>query len=318
MSEVSTQTVSVRGRIRSLPAVDLPTGARIVVDGGMLRTAEIHDELWLEARNRPEPGDCIDALREARIRADLLTFSQPLTRTEPIHDYRIEFDNYAVAEIESYDLWLKGIKGNSRRSIRKADEHGLTTRVVPFDDTLVEGIVTLFNESPIRQGKRFWHYGKPAEVVRREQSSYLERSSFIGVFDGDLFAGFVKVVFIDDVADLMQIIASSAYFSKFATHALLSAAVRECERRGARSLVWGAYSYGGQKDSGLISFKRHNGFVRVDVPRYFVPLTVLGRVALGMNVHHGVTALIPAPVRSAAVRARGALNRLRAGRADSA
>jgi len=40
-------------------------------------------------------------------------------------------------------------------------------------------------------------------------------------------------------------------------------------------------------------FKRSNGFVKRLVPRYYVPLTLKGKIVLLLHLHHGVKGLIP-------------------------
>ena len=47
-----------------------------------------------------------------------------------------------------------------------------------------------------------------------------------------------------------------------------------------------------QRDS-LSDFKHHNGFLKIDIPRYYVPLTTKGEIALKLNLHLGVAKLLP-------------------------
>ena len=56
------------------------------------------------------------------------------------------------------------------------------------------------------------------------------------------------------------------------------------------------HSYGKKLADGLADFKRHNGFPKIELPRYYVPLTIAGRVGLRLGLHHGMTELIPEPV----------------------
>jgi hypothetical protein len=67
-------------------------------------------------------------------------------------------------------------------------------REAPFDDKLVAGIWEIYNESPIRQRRRFPHYGKDLETVRREEATFLDSSVFIGAFFVDKLIVFVKLV----------------------------------------------------------------------------------------------------------------------------
>ena len=42
--------------------------------------------------------------------------------------------------------------------------------------------------------------------------------------------------------------------------------------------------------------ERSHGFQRVELPRYYVPLTYLGRTALRLTLHHRLSDHIPEPV----------------------
>jgi hypothetical protein len=50
--------------------------------------------------------------------------------------------------------------------------------------------------------------------------------------------------------------------------------------------VYENFTYGKKKGDSLSHFKEVNGFMRVDLPRYYVPLTRIGRVALRLGMHH--------------------------------
>ena len=38
------------------------------------------------------------------------------------------------------------------------------------------------------------------------------------------------------------------------------------------------------KDSSLVAFERHSGFEEMKLPRYFVPLTLAGKIGLGLRL----------------------------------
>jgi hypothetical protein len=169
---------------------------------------------------------------------------------------------------------------------------------VPFDDTLVQGISAIYNECPIRQGKPFWHFGKDLDAVRRMNGTFLERSVFIGAFHEDTMIGFAKLVS-DEVqgqAGLMQIVSMIRHRDKAPTNALIAQAVRICAERQIPYLVYASFSYGSKQRDSLGDFKQHSGFQRVELPRYYIPLTLRGRVALRFRLHHGVVERLPAPL----------------------
>jgi hypothetical protein len=175
---------------------------------------------------------------------------------------------------------------------------GIIVREVPFDEDLVRGIWGIFNESPVRQGRRFRHYGKDLKTVNRMVGTYLESSTFIGAFRGEELIGFIKMV-ADQTgvqAGLMNILSKVEYKDRAPTNALLAQAVKSCADRGISYLVYDNYVYGKKLSDSLINFKERNGFERVNVPRYYIPLTPLGQAALRMGFHHRLAERVPEPI----------------------
>lgn len=254
-----------------------------------------------------DPEAALGALRDSGKRIDLFTFIQKLSDTSPKYHCTMEWDNMAVLRVSSFDEWMKHqIDFKVRNKVRKAEKNGVVVREVPFDDALVQGVSAIYNESPIRQGKRFWHYGKDIEAVRRMNGTFLDQSIFIGAFFQDNLIGFVKLVSDEDrgQAGLMQIISMIEHRGKAPTNALIAQAVRSCAERGIPHLWYANFSYGKKQRDSLADFKRHNGFQKVDVPRYYLPLTVAGRMALRLGLQHGITDRIPEPVASTYRRIR--------------
>ena len=167
-------------------------GREIQVDGGLLRIARLAADKFDSV---DDPGATLEALRESGIRIDLFTFMQKLPDTSPKYDYPMEWDNVAALPVSTFDQWwTKQINGKTRNTLRIGERKGIVVREVPFDDALVRGISVVYNESPIRQGKPFPHYGKDLETVRRENGTFLERSFFIGAFLEENLVGFAKLV----------------------------------------------------------------------------------------------------------------------------
>jgi hypothetical protein len=214
----------------------------------------------------------------------------------------MEMDNMAVLPVSTFDEWMsKQIDFKVRNKVRKATKNGVVVREVSFDDAYVRGIHAIYNESPVRQGKSFWHYGKDIDAVRRMNGTFMDRTIFIGAFFEENLIGFVKLVTDEIVsqAGLMQIVSMIRHQDKAPTNALVAQAVRSCAERGIKSLWYANMSYGKKQADGLADFKRHNGFQKVELPRYYVPLTTVGRMALRMGFHHGVSDWIPEPVAAA-------------------
>jgi len=273
-------------------------GKEMQFEGRLVRIAHVDGEGY---QFLDDPDTAVVALRKSGTRADLFTFIQKLSDTSPKHSFPMEWDNIAALPVSTFDHWMAHqIDFKVRNKVRKSAKNGVSVREVPFDDSLVQGIHAIYNETPIRQGKRFWHYGKDLEAVRRMNGTFLDRTIFIGAYLQDNLVGFVKLVANEDwsQAGLMQIVSMIQQRDKAPTNALVAQAVRSCADRKIANLWYANFSYGKKQQDSLADFKRHNGFQKVDVPRYYVPLTIVGRMALRMGLHRGTIDWIPEPVAS--------------------
>lgn len=265
----------------------------IKIAGRVLRTARLDAELY-HFLSDPEP--MIERLRDSEERIDIFTFLQGLPETKPRFKYSLEWDNLAVAPISTFEhWWTKQIGGKTRNMVKLAEKKGVTIREVAFDERLVRGIWGIYNECPIRQGRRFPHYGKDIEAVQEDEATYLKSSTFIGAYYGEELIGFIKMV-ADEAgvqAGLMNILSLLQHKDKAPTNALIAQAVKSCAEQGISYLVYAKFAYANKQHDSLREFKERNGFRRVDVPRYYVPLTRLGWMALRMGFHHRLADRIP-------------------------
>src|ERR1700744_3200761 len=271
-------------------------GKEIRIRGKLIRIAFLDAEGY---RFLEDPEAALEYLRSCRSRIDLFTFIQKLSDTSPKFHHPMEWDNMAALRVSICEDWIKHqIDFKARNKVRKAEKNGVVVREVPLDDTLVRGITAIYNECPIRQGKRFWHYGKDFEAVRQMNGTFLDQSIFIGAFFQDNLIGFVKLVSDEnrDQAGLMQIVSMIQHRDKAATNALIAQSVRSCADRGISHLWYANFSYGKKQPDSLADFKRHNGFQKVDLPRYYIPLTVAGRIALRLGLHNSTAEWIPEPL----------------------
>lgn len=268
----------------------------IRVEGRVLRLARPHGDGY---RFLEDPAAVVAALRQCGTRVDVLSFSQRLPETKPIYPYLMERDNYAVLPISTFEnWWTQQIGFKARNKAKQAEKRGVSVRETPFDEALVKGIWEIYNECPIRQRRRFPHYGKSVEAVHRDEATFLEDSVFIGAYYGDQLIGFIKIV-IDETgtqAGLMNIVSMIRHRDKATQNALVAQAVRACASRGVKFLVYSRFSYGKKQHDSLSDFKERNGFTRVETPRYHVPLTPLGQLAVRMGLHHRLSERIPESV----------------------
>jgi hypothetical protein len=289
----TTHEISVRGRMQQVPAF-LVDGTVVVVSGSALRVAEVFDAYWLEAAKLPDPAHVVRQLAQVAQKPDIFAFTQRAPETHPMFPFHFELENVAAIPISTHEEWFqKQISSASRRNIRTSEKKGVTIRVCAFDEAYVRGIMSVSDESPIRAGRRYWHYGKDFATVEREQGTYRERATFLAAYVGDEMIGYLKMVWDTHTAAIMQIVSKMQFRDRRPNNALLSEAVKQCVARGVQHLLYERYVYGTKEDSSLTRFKRENGFVRIDLPCYYVPLTIKGRLALAAGLHRNVKDRLP-------------------------
>jgi hypothetical protein len=290
---LTTHPISVNGKIREVPALRAE-GVVITINGGFIKIGRIFDAFWLEAARLPDPRRVVAQLQTIAGRPDVFTYTQRAPDTTPKFEFHLDWDNIAAIPVSSHGEWLqKQISPASRRNVRTSEKKGVTVRICPFDERFVRGIMAISDESPIRAGRQYWHYGKDFATVDAEQGTYRERSTFLGAFLGDEQIGYLKMVWDTHTAAIMQIVSKMEHRDKRTNNALLSEAVKLCAERGVGHLLYERFVYGNKVDSSLTRFKRENGFVRMDVPCYYVPLTRKGRLALRLGLHKNVKDRLP-------------------------
>ena len=70
-------------------------------------------------------------------------------------------------------------------------------------------------------------------------------------------------------------------------------AVRACAQRNIGFLLYSSFAYAKKERSSLSDFKQRCGFQRMDVPRYYVPLTRWGAIDYRLGPHHGLKDRLP-------------------------
>lgn len=283
-------------------------GKEVFVRGRGVRIARLESD-GLEPL--ADPAAFMAEMRKARAGVDIFTFMQTLPNTERLHEYPMEWDNVAALPVSTFDHWFsKQIDFKVRNKARKGEKNGLSVREAAFDDAFVQGISTIYNECPVRQGKAFWHYGKDLETVRRENSTFLDQSILIGAFMGAELVGFIKLV-VDPTgaqANVMQILSMVKHRDKAPTNALVAHAVKACAERNIPYFVYANFSYGKKQRDSLADFKQGNGFQRIEIPRYYVPMTLRGRAALALGFHHRLAERLPESVLNKIRDLRGRWN----------
>ena len=280
--------------------------------GRWLKRANLLDETYLQGTIVPDPEYLIARLKVWEERPDLLEFPLKVNTADPHYDYHTEWDDFAVMPITTYEHWLKStIKKDVKENLRRAVREGVIARVVAYDDNFVQGIKNLCDETPIRQGKRFWHHGKSFEAIKEVHGSFRDRAEFIGAYlDGELI-GFLKMVYVDTYAKTVHVISKEKFHQKRPTNALIAKAVEVCAEKQLSHFIYGEYNFPGKRNTSLTEFKCRHGFQECKYPRYFVPLTLRGKVALQLGLHRGLHRRVPVSINQLYLRLRAMYYRLR-------
>jgi hypothetical protein len=261
----------------------------LVVRGRFLKTARLRSEFHVSVG---DPRSFLRELKQTGLRADIVTFVQEILEPAPKYSFPYELEKMAVLPITTYDDWFKKqLYNKPRNMIRKALKSGIEIRLEEFSEPLLEGIKAVYDETPIRQGKRNYHYGEDLAKIRREHSTFLERSQFIAVYDAGHMVGFGKVTFSQGCGIVMNFLSKVSHRDKAVNNAILAKVVEICADRQLKCIVYG--HWGSEATRGLVEFKTAHGFQCVEIPRYFVPLTGLGRLALSAGVHRGLVHRLP-------------------------
>lgn len=225
------------------------------------------------------------------VSGDIFTFWQRFPDTEPHYTFRMEWDNVAVLEIKTFEHWWNNqIDKKTRNMVRKSQRMGVLVRRVDPSEDFFAGVTKIYNETPIRQGRPFKHYGKTLSEVKEKFAEWLnsETNTYLGAYLNAELVGFVHLIHTDKYTLMSQILSLVRHWDKAVNNALIAKSVEVCAEKGVRYLL-----YGKMGSNGLDTFKRSNGFVEVKVPRYYIPLTLKGRIALALRLHHGWRGLLP-------------------------
>lgn len=297
--------MSIGGEWVTVPATTVGENT-IAVRGKWLKMAVVHEEDYLETELQ-DPALCIRTLKEqgsSGLRAHVFTFTQKMPDLRPKFSYPMEWESVAAVNTTSYKKWWDNLPQESRKNVRRAEKRGVRVSVKQLDDQLIQEIADLNNDSPLRQGRPFVHYGKTIDQVRKDQASFPGRNDYICAHFENELIGFLKIAYRRDIASIVQILPRASHHDKRPANALLAKAIEVCESKGVSHLTYGLFNYGNRQDSSLKQFKVRNGFEEFLVPRFYVPLTVWGMVCIKLKVYRGLIGILPDRITRLAVFAR--------------
>lgn len=283
--QINKEEISIKGKPVSINSVRVGNQV-VIVTGNFFRMAMIKEEWYKDVE---DPESIIKALKDAESKPDIFTFWQRLPEIKPKYNYYMEWDSVAAIPVKSFNYWFeKQINPGARKAIRKAAKSGIFVTVVPFSDELVHGIVSIYNETPIRQGRPYMHYGKNFETVKEEISEVIDRCDFIGAYYGGELIGFIQLAHAGKYAIPFGMVSKLEHRDKSTQNALLAKAIEVCDKKSIPYLLYGGWTGGGLGD-----FKRHNGCEKIDLPRYYMPLTLRGKIILKLKLHRGLRGILP-------------------------
>jgi hypothetical protein len=197
-------------------------------------------------------------------------------------------DNIGLFQVTTYSDWWNGIGKKTRNMVRKAEKSGVTTEVVEPSEKFAEGVWKIYNETPIRQGRAFPHYGQSLQAVKAGVFSASD-CTFIAAFFQDEVVGFIQLVHGDKIAIIAQILSLQKFWDKAVNNALVAKAIEVC---AAKQVPWVMYGRMGNHPS-LDNFKQSNSFAKFSFQRYYVPLTRKGQIATSLGMHQELKDALP-------------------------
>lgn len=231
-------------------------------------------------------------------RADVFTFweripGRKLKVPQSLMRYKIfyEQDQIAAIPLVSYDYWWSNQIGKKTRNmIRKSIKSGIQTKICQLNEDLVKNLEKIYNETPIRQGKYFTHYGEKFKTIKRRLSDIVQKypNDFICAFYNDEMVGFVHLLYSKDVALINEILSMQKHWDKAPNNALIAKAVERACEKGVKYLV-----YEKMPDSPLGEFKKRNGFKKFPVTRYYIALSLKGKFILTLRLQNGLKGVLP-------------------------
>jgi hypothetical protein len=308
--------IAIKGKWLTVPALELD-GKNIIVGGKWIRTARVEAEDWLETALE-DPQQCAQVLKQSGdFRADILSFAQKLPAVSPKYRYPMEWDSIAAIPLQSFKKWWESLPQETRKNVRRAEKRGVVIQVKKLDEKLIRDLQELNNDSPLRQGKTFTHFGKTLDQVRKDQEAFLNRSDYICAYHQDELIGVIKLIYRSDVASILTFLPKASHHDKRPANAIMAKAVELCVERGMTHLIFGKYNYGNKRHTSLREFKIRHGFEEILVPHYYVPLNFKGKIIVRLKLHRGLIGLLPHNVITFLVDLRAKLNAAKMGRCSS-
>ncbi len=236
-----------------------------------------------------------EKLREREV--DVFTFAERswiASTPNPSSLWVREEDSVGLLRVTSYEKWLKDIVKKTRHNmVRRAEKFGIRTEIVTeINEKFIQDVWKIYNETPIRQNRAFPHYGISTEALKN--MIHKENCTIIAAFMQDELVGVAQMSHGNNVVILSQLLSLQKHWKTAINNALIAKAVQICEARGIRWLLYGRME---TAHPSLDSFKRHNGFSKFPLTRFYVPLTGKGKIALKLGLHKELKDALPKRIK---------------------
>lgn len=213
---------------------------------------------------------------------------------EPSKSWSTAPDNIALLHLRSYDGWWKAVGKKTRNMIRRAERSGIQTRLVEIDENFADGMWKIYNETPIRQERAFPHYGGTLEEVKKGLTS-VKDSPYIGAYLNGELVGFIQLVHGQNLAIISQILSMQKHWDKAVNNALVAKTIEFCANSHVEWIMYGRMG----NHPTLDKFKESNGFTKLQLTRYFIPLTGKGRLAIKLRLNRELKDSLPPSMKKA-------------------
>jgi hypothetical protein len=230
-------------------------------------------------------------LREKGV--DLFTFVQRTFLQNAVdkkYPFRREIENTAILKITSYDDWWKNtIKKKERQSVKKAERSGVEVKETEVNAGFLRNVQKIYNETPFREGRRYSGYGQSIQALKRKFED-IRNSDILGAYLNGELIGLLWIIYGDRVAMFRSFVSLLKHRDKCPNNALIAEAVTRCAERHFHFLVYGN-KYGFLPS--LDRFREHQGFQKFPLPRYYIPLSTAGQLAINLGVHRKIEYFLP-------------------------
>ena len=235
-----------------------------------------------------------DLLRNLRKKGvDLFTFVQRTFVQETFekkYPFHKEVENIAIMKIASYDdWWTRTIRKKVRQSVKKAEKSGVKVKIVEVNEDFFRSVQRIYNETPFREGRRYSGYGLSIGHLR-EKFDDIGDSDILGAYFNGQLIGLLWLTYGDRTAMFRSFVSFIKHRNKCPNNALIAEAVRRCSERQVTFLVYGNH-YGFLP--GLDKFREHQGFRKFPLPRYYIPLSRMGQLAIELGIHRKIEYSLP-------------------------